>query len=68
MNKQQRNKEQKRRKIQEQLEMLDKRLAAAEHYVARNVNIESSDFLHLADWQGRSDHPLWMKNVMIPTK
>ena len=56
----------KRRKIEEQLEMIDNRLAAAEDYVARNVNVEGSSWLHLDDWKGRSGHPLWVKNYMIP--
>jgi hypothetical protein len=56
----------KQRSIHEQLEVIEKRLAAAEEYVARNVNVESSSFLHFDDWKGNSGHPLWMKNFMIP--
>jgi hypothetical protein len=56
----------KRRKIEEHLEKVDDRLAAAEDYVGRNVNVESSSWLHLEDWNGKSGHPLWMKNHMIP--
>jgi hypothetical protein len=56
----------KTRKIEEQLEMIEKRLADAEEYIAQNVNVEGSSWLHLDDWKGKSGHPLWMKNFMIP--
>jgi hypothetical protein len=56
----------KKRKIEEQLKRIDKRLAAAEEYVARNVNIEGSAWLHFDDWRGKSGHPSWMRNWMIP--
>jgi hypothetical protein len=56
----------KRQKIERQLEMIEEYLAAAEEYVARNVNVEGSSFLHFGDWKGKSGHPLWMKNHMIP--
>ncbi len=55
------------RKIKEQIEKLNQNLVAAEHYVARNVNVQSFDWLHLSDWNGKSGHPLWMKNYMIPS-
>jgi|WetSurMetagenome_2_1015567.scaffolds.fasta_scaffold444118_2 hypothetical protein len=55
------------RKIKEDLNKLDERLVAAEDYVSRNVNIESSSLFHSEDWNGKSGHPLWMKNHMIPT-
>jgi len=58
--------EKKKQKIQERLEMIEKRLSNAEEYVAQNVNVEGSSFLHLDDWQGKSGHPSWMKNFMIP--
>jgi hypothetical protein len=57
----------KRRKIEEEIEKIDERLAAAGDYVARNVNIESSSLFHSDDWNGKSGHPLWMKNHMIST-
>ena len=57
----------KRQKIEEQLEMIEMRLANAREYVARNVNVEGTSFLHFGDWQGKSGHPLWMRNWMIPT-
>jgi hypothetical protein len=57
----------KRRKIEERIETNKKRLANAEEYVARNVNVEGLSFLHTVDWNGKSGHPLWMKNVMIPS-
>jgi hypothetical protein len=56
----------KRKSINEQLEMIEKHLANAEEYVALGLNVEGSPFLHLDDWRGRSGHPLWMKYVMIP--
>jgi hypothetical protein len=56
----------KRGKIEERLEQFDERLAAAEEYLARGVNVESSSWLHMDDWKGRSGHPLWVKNYMIP--
>ncbi len=54
------------RKIEEQLEKIENRLADATEYVAKNVNVEGSSFLHFDDWKGRSGHPLWMKSFMIP--
>ena len=57
----------KERKIKKQIGMLDQRLAAAEEYVARNVNVRGLFWLHLSDWKGKSGHPLWMKNHMIPS-
>ena len=56
----------KRQIIEEQLEMIEKRLANAEEYVARNVNVEGKSWLHFDDWQGKSGHPAWMRNFMIP--
>jgi hypothetical protein len=56
----------KKRKIHEQLKKIDDRLRNAEAYVARNQNVESSSFLHSKDWEGKSGHPLWMKNFMVP--
>lgn len=53
--------------IEEQLETIEKRLTDAEVYIAQNVNIEGSSWLHFGDWNGKSGHPLWMKNFMIPT-
>jgi hypothetical protein len=57
----------KKRKIKEQLASIEKRLANAEEYVAQNVNVEGSSWLHFGDWSGKSGHPSWMKNHMIPT-
>jgi hypothetical protein len=56
----------KKHKIEEQLEMIEKRLANAEEYVGRNVNVEGASWLHLDDWNGKSGHPSWMRNFMIP--
>src|SRR5438132_824306 len=56
----------KKQKIQQQLKRIEHRLRNAEAYVARDENVESSSFLHLRDWEGKSGHPLWMKNWMIP--
>jgi hypothetical protein len=56
----------KKRQIEEQLKMIERRLANAEAYVARGVNVEGSAFLHFDDWHGNSGHPLWMKSFMIP--
>jgi len=47
--------------------MIDERLATAENYVAQNVNVRGWSWLHLSDWKGKSGHPLWMKNHMIPS-
>ena len=48
--------------------MIDRRLAAAKNYVAKNVNVrDTATWLHLGDWKGGSGHPLWMKNHMIPS-
>ena len=54
------------KQIESQLEKLDERLANAEEYVARGINIEGDSWLHFGDWSGKSGHPLWMRNVMIP--
>ena len=56
----------KKRRIKEQLEMIERRLANAEEYLAQGVNVEGSAWLHFDDWEGKSGHPLWMKNFMIP--
>jgi hypothetical protein len=58
----------KERKIKQQIEMLDQSLAAAGEYVARNVNVRGfPSWLKLSDWKGKTGHPLWMKNHMIPS-
>ena len=57
----------KKHKIEEQLEMAERHLANAEEYVTQNVNVEGSSWLHLDDWRGKSGHPSWMRNFMIPT-
>ena len=57
----------KERKIKEQIKRLDQHLAAAEGYVARNVNVRGLSWLHLSDWKGKSGHPLWIKNYMMPS-
>ena len=57
----------KRKSIEELLTIIEKRLAAAEEYVACNVNVEGATWLHFDDWQGKSGHPSWMKNFMIPS-
>jgi hypothetical protein len=53
------------RPIEKRLEAIDKALADAEAYLEKGVNVRSSG-LHLQDWKGRSGHPLWMKNHMVP--
>lgn len=55
-----------KRKIQERLRNVEQHLRNAEAFVARNENVESTSFLHLKDWEGKSGHPLWMKNYAIP--
>ena len=56
----------KKRKIEERLKRVGERLRNAEEYIARNVNVESTSFVHIKDWEGKSGHPLWMKNFMVP--
>jgi hypothetical protein len=56
----------KMQQIEEQLERIDERLENAREYVANNVNVRGTSRLHFGDWKGKSGHPLWMKNVMIP--
>jgi hypothetical protein len=56
-----------RQKLQERLKTIEKHLANATEYVAKGVNVEGDSFLHFGDWTGKSGHPLWMKNHMIPT-
>jgi hypothetical protein len=57
----------KRQKIENQLRMIEKHLTNAQEYVAQNVNVEGLSWLHLDDWRGKSGHPSWMRNFMIPT-
>jgi hypothetical protein len=57
----------KKQKIEERLEMIEQRLANAHGYVAQNVNVEGKSRFHFDDWLGKSGHPLWMWNYMIPT-
>jgi len=54
------------RGIEERLESVEQRLANAKEYLARNINVEGSGWLHFDDWRGKSGHPSWMKNHMIP--
>ncbi len=56
----------KRQKIEEQLAKFEECLANAQGYISRGVNVEGTSFLHLGDWRGKSGHPSWMENVMIP--
>src|ERR1700733_9232587 len=56
----------KQRMIEEQLKVIERRLANAEEYVAQNVNVEGTSWLHFGDWQGKSGHPSWMRTFMIP--
>jgi hypothetical protein len=56
----------KKLQIGQQLARIEQRLANAEAYAARGVNVEGSAFLHFDDWKGNSGHPLWMKNFMMP--
>jgi hypothetical protein len=55
-----------RRRIEEQLRFIEERLSNAKEYLARNVNVEGSSWLHMDDWRGKSGHPSWVKNHMIP--
>lgn len=55
-----------RNKLEEQLKSIETSLANAQEYLAKGINIESVTFLHLSDWKGKSGHPEWMRNVMIP--
>jgi hypothetical protein len=57
----------KRQRIEKKLELIERDLANAREYVARNVNVEGTSWFHFGDWRGKSGHPLWMKNFMIPT-
>jgi hypothetical protein len=57
----------KTQKIQQRLKKIEEHLRSAEEYIARNVNVRSRSFLHSKDWEGKSGHPLWMRNFMIPT-
>ena len=56
-----------KRDIKEQLESTERCLANAEEYLAQGRNVEGFAWLHLDDWNGKSGHPLWVKNFMIPT-
>ena len=57
----------KKQRIEDQLKMIERRLANAEEYVVQNVNVEGLSLLHFDDWQGKSGHPSWMRNHMIPS-
>jgi hypothetical protein len=57
----------KRRKIEEKLAAIESRLENAAVYIEAGVNVEGTSFLHFDDWQGKSGHPSWMKNFMVPT-
>ena len=56
----------KREKILDRLKRIEQALLNAQEYVEQNVNVKSSAQFHLADWRGKSGHPLWMRNYMIP--
>ena len=56
----------KKEKIEEDLATIQKCLANAEDYVARGINVQGQGQFHFNDWNGKSGHPLWMKNFMIP--
>ena len=56
----------KEQKIEHRLTRIEQRLRNAQAYAARNENVERASFLHLRDWEGKSGHPLWIKNFMIP--
>jgi hypothetical protein len=55
------------KQIKEELKHIDARLKRAKEYVAQNMNVEGTTFLHFDDWNGASGHPAWMNNHMIPT-
>jgi hypothetical protein len=57
----------KKQKIEEALENIEERLANAREYIARNVNVVGVSWLHFDDWWGKSGHPSWMRNYMIPS-
>ena len=57
----------KKQRIEDQLKMIERRLANAEEHVVQNVNVEGLSLLHFDDWQGKSGHPSWMRNHMIPS-
>ena len=57
----------KKQKIEEVLERIQESLTNAQEYVARNVNVEGKSWFHFGDWRGKSGHPSWMRNFMIPT-
>ena len=58
----------KRQEVEKTLNLIEKSLANAESYPAHDVNVEGKSFLHFDDWRGKSGHPLWMRNVMIPAR
>jgi len=43
-----------KRKIKEQLTGIEESLANAEAYVAQNINVEGSSWLHFGDWRERA--------------
>jgi len=61
------NETRKLQSIEERLKKIEERLANAEEYLARDIGVEGKAFLHFDDWRGRSGHPLWVKNFLIPT-
>ena len=57
----------KKQQTEEALERIEESLTNAQEYVASNVNVKGSPQFHLGDWRGKSGHPSWMRNFMIPT-
>jgi hypothetical protein len=55
-----------RKKLEGQLKSIETSLANAQEYLSKGINIESTSAFHLSDWKGKSGHPEWMRNVMIP--
>jgi hypothetical protein len=53
--------------IEERIQRLKNNLANAERYLAEGKNVKSiSLLLYLNDYRGKSGHPAWIRNVMIP--
>jgi hypothetical protein len=57
----------KKRKLKDRIVEVDESLANADIYLANNINVEGQKFLHFDDWNGKSGHPSWMKNHLVPT-
>lgn len=56
----------KQSQVEGRIKRWQKQLDNAEKYLAEGKNIEGRAWLHLDDWTGKSGHPDWVRNFLIP--